>query len=342
MLHRVVFAFLLAALLGSLSGCLKTEEDKTVEKAREFIDARNFNQALITLKEALKKDPENIRYLREQVLLFLRSGQISYASAAYRKLDKHSPADTVLIDTLSDKDSIMRIAAVKTLADLSDPTLAQHLLPLTSDKEKKVRRAVIDALGDLRSEKAVPVLIKMLTDKSWFIRAEAATALGKIGNSEAAAKLFELMQDPDQYVRDNARKALQALSTPENKEAYLHALKDSNPNIRLMAALSLAENSDPAGASILIEQINDAPESTTIDIIKAIKTIEATEAVPKLRPLIDHPSATVRIHAILTLGWLRDIDSKATFRKLSKDESEESRIRMAALQAVNLIERPKK
>ncbi|NJK91302.1 MAG: hypothetical protein HC904_05405 [Blastochloris sp.] len=256
-LSRLCFTLLAFAALLFLSSC-GGKEREVIKKADALAQERKYDQALQTLQTALREDPKNKKLLRYQVQLFLKSEQVNYAIAAYRKLSDVSPGDPILFETLKEKDVVVRVTSAKALGLMKIPEATGPLMSAAKDEEKSVRQAVVLALGDLKDKKAIPVLIESLKDKDWFVRAEAALALGKVGDSKATTELFALLNDEDSYVRQNARKALQELATNENKAAYLEALKNPDPAIANMAAVALAQNGDNIGLPVLLQQLPTA------------------------------------------------------------------------------------
>lgn len=328
--------------LGSLvffTGCGGKERD-VIKNADALVAERKYDQALMVLQKALREDPKNKILLRHQVRLFLKSEQVNYAIAAYRKLNDVSPDDKVLFDTLKDKDKVVRITTAKALGLMKTPHSVGPLMGSAKDEEKSVRQASILALGDLKDPKAIPVLIDALKDADWYVRAEAALALGKVGDSRATTELFKLLSDEDSYVRQNARKALQELATPENKPAYLEALKNSDPAIANMAAIALAQSNDNIGLPVLIQQLPSGKSLDQLEIIRAMVKLGDRSALPSLHSaLMEDDDVEVRALAALALGEFKDQDAVEKLKKIAQDKSSDRRLVTACLISLNKISR---
>lgn len=331
--NALALATLALALL--LSACGKHRS--AIQEARRLADERNFDQALLVLQKSLREDPKSKPLLREQLHLFLRTEQVTYAITTYRKLAEISPNDDSLRRALKHQDSVIRITAAKALGLLRDTQSIDALIAHARDREKSVRQAIILALGDIKDKKALPVLTQALSDEDWYIRAEAALALGKIGDAQAATKLFALLNDSDSYVRQNARKALQELATEENKPAFTTALQSPDPATRTMAAIALANTGDGQGAAILTEALNRPETTDHVDIIRALVRIKDPATFPAVRKTLDHPSPNVRALGILALGELGDQDSIDRIKALATDKSQPGNIRTAALLALGKL-----
>lgn len=335
---RILF-YLLAITFSVVLMACSGRHDDTLKRINQFLKERNFNQAVEILQQDLRQDPKDQSLLRMQVYIFLKSGQVDYAVAAYRKLQEIHPSDSILAKSLHDSDSVVRVASVKALGLLRNEKSAEDLLSVVKDSEKNVRKAAILALGDVGSAKAVPSLIEALHDESWFVRAEAALALGKIGDGKAVQPLFTLLEtDRDSYVRENVRKALGLLISSTNQAPYKQALKSQKPEVALTAALAFAEMKDTSGVGILLKNVDKAQSIECVEIIKALTKLQSLDAIPHFKTALHHSDISVRVHAILALGMMKDISSVETFKGYSSSQTEPAEIRLASARALNMID----
>jgi HEAT repeat protein len=337
-MHVIRFGgcLLVSASVIFLSAC-GGKDREAIKSADALVLERKYDQALLVLQKALREDPKNKKLLRHQVRLFLKSEQVNYAIAAYRKLNDVNPDDTVLFDTLKDKDAVVRITTAKALGLMKTPHSVGPLIAAVKDEEKSVRQAAVLALGDLKDKKAIPVLIQSLKDSDWFVRAEAALALGKVGDSQATTELFKLLADEDSYVRQNARKALQELATEENKPAYLEALKSSDRAIANMAAVALAQTGDNLGLPVLIEQLPSSKALDQLEIIRAMVKLGDRSAIPALRNGLDNNDVEVKALCALALGEFKDTASVEKLKKMVQDKTTDRRLATACLISLNKI-----
>jgi HEAT repeat protein len=326
----------LTAIGLALAGC-GGQDGATVKEVTRLTTEKKYDDAMGVLQKALRENPKSKVLLREQVMLFLKTEQVSYAIAAYRKLVEESPNDRILYLAFKNPDPVVRVTAAKALGLMKDTQSVDILIEHAKDKERSVRQAIVLALGDLKDKKALPVLMDAIKDEDWFVRAEASLALGKIGDAKAAERLFELLNDSDTYVRQNARKALQELATEQNKSAYLNALKSADPAIRSMAAIALATTGDPQGLDIIIEQLERGDSKEASDLIRAAVKLKDPKVIPALRKTVDNPSANVKALAILALGEVGDKDSLERIKSFANDKSQPGNVRTAALLALNRL-----
>lgn len=334
---RWSFILVLIALIPLVS--CKDKEKPVIQQTDKLIASGDFRQALDVLQQALKDNPDDEELQCQRIRLFLRAGQVDYAVAGFRVLAAKHAKTTVFSDALKDKDPVMRVAAAKAFGLLGDSSAADSLLAAVNDPERAVRQAAVTALGDIKNEKAVPVLLAYLKDKDWLVRAEAAHALGNLKSEKAISSLFVLLKDEDQYVRRNARQALQNLATQDTRRAYLQALSSSNSNMKITAALALAQMGDNSASATLLDQFPTAQPDDQEAIIKALVELKEPKALSLLRDNIKAENLSVRIHAIVGLGWLRDTESAKQLEQMASDKNESGETRLAAMRALELLKR---
>lgn len=332
-LPLVVAACALALFFTSCGG----KDRELLREIDGLMETRSYDQALSLLQRSLREDPQNKRLLRKQVLLFLKTEQVSYAIAAHRKLQEASPDDPFLYNSFKDKDPVVRVTAAKAMGLMKDPRSIDVLLKGADDPERNVRQAVVLALGDIKDPRAIPVLTSALGDSYWFVRAEAAQALGKVGDASSATKLFELLADSDNYVRQNARKALQELATEENKPAYIRELSSTDPNTAIMAAVALAQAGHAEGLDLLNRTLTAGQYPDIPDIIRAQVRLRDPSSLPSIRGVLDHENHQLRALAILALGEFRDQESVPRLRAIATNTSEPGNVKTASLVALNKI-----
>lgn len=119
---------------------------------------------------------------------------------------------------------------------------AVHILRLGLELEKDqlVRITIVHSLAALKGEQAQAALLASLHDKDAVVRAEICRALARLGDpasSEAIAKL--LASDSNLDVRLAAADALGHLRTSSSAQALLAALDDKDPALRHRASRSL-------------------------------------------------------------------------------------------------------
>ncbi len=123
--------------------------------------------------------------------------------------DMTNPATLpALSAALDDPNPQLRIAALEALASQEDESVVSSVEPYLYDQDQEVRVAAIEALVELESETAVPALAGLLSDQDTLIRHRAVNALGEIGGEYAISYLLQARYDPDERIRANAEAIL--------------------------------------------------------------------------------------------------------------------------------------
>jgi HEAT repeat protein len=112
---------------------------------------------------------------------------------------------------LEDPNPQLRIAALEALASQKDESAVISIEAYLFDPDREVRVAAIEALADLEVETAVHSLAGLLSDQDSLIRHHAVNALGEIGGENAMMYLLQARHDPDATIRVNAVAILEEL-----------------------------------------------------------------------------------------------------------------------------------
>src|SRR5258708_4267457 len=115
---------------------------------------------------------------------------------------------------LKSKDPQTRRKAIETL----DPEtgISAHTFELLtaslSDSESGVRSAAVRTLAATNDERVVDLVLPLLRDASPEVRQSAATSLGRLGDPQVTCVLVAALKDPVPNVRTSAAMALRNLS----------------------------------------------------------------------------------------------------------------------------------
>jgi HEAT repeat protein len=214
---------------------------------------------------------------------------------------------TKLIADLKDKDSDVRRAAAKAIAEMGPdgkPASAALITALKNDKDLFVRRFAAQALGDVGADPktAVPALASALKedDKKELVEA-ALTSLGKMGAPAVPPLIDAVKNKPAAPKKDKGNKkgpapidhtsfirtkAIEALGNIGPKaKAAVPALIDSlrDPGVRTEAAVALGNIGPDARDAVSALQDATKAKGNKKDkgfkdaVSQAIKKIQATE-----------------------------------------------------------------
>lgn len=145
----------------------------------------------------------------------------------------------VLADLLVSAEPDLRFWAVRGLWANASPEAVTLLIQTLSDQEEMVRSGAALALGELKAEPAVPGLAHLLRADPTESGSHAADALAKIG-LPAAPVLIEALQAEQPWVRVRAARALVPLESKAAIPSLFHALDDDSYMVRHHAEAALA------------------------------------------------------------------------------------------------------
>jgi len=252
---------------------------------------------------------------------------------------RRDTAVPALLSVLKDENAAVRLAAVQSLGNLSDPRAVDALVQaLKTDTDAQVREAAAEALGEIDSPRAVPGLIAALgSEKVGAVRAKIAWALGEIDDKRAVEALGGVVRDPDAEVRRQAVWALGELKAATAAPMLISALKDADIETRKQAAWALGEIESKDAVEALTPVTKDADVEVRKQAIGALGNIEDKRALPALEAALRDANSEVRQEAIQAIGQLDDLHSApAGLIAALKDEDHE--VRKSAAEALGNIE----
>jgi HEAT repeat protein len=131
----------------------------------------------------------------------------------------------VLVQTIKDHSSSLRMSAAEIMAKFKDPRAVDFLVVALNDKAVAmgIRQLAAEALGEQGDLRAVEPLIVSLNDKTENrqVRQSAAEALGRIGDTRAVESLISALSDDSYEVRRGAVTALDAISDVRSIDALI-------------------------------------------------------------------------------------------------------------------------
>ena len=107
---------------------------------------------------------------------------------------------------VSSKDSNLKIACVKALAQLGSPDYEQKMITALNDKNWIVRLAAVAGLEKIASGRALEALVKAVRDEEWWVRNAAAKAIVNIDFQLVYVE--KVLSGYDKYAADAVKNAL--------------------------------------------------------------------------------------------------------------------------------------
>jgi len=103
----------------------------------------------------------------------------------------------------------LRVAAVRALGGMADPSTGAALARALRDDAWEVRSMAAKALGQLRQRSAIAALDAALADPVWWVRYNAAQALAELGADGLDALRRAMTTQDDAFARDISRQMLE-------------------------------------------------------------------------------------------------------------------------------------
>lgn len=189
----------------------------------------------------------------------------------------------------------VRVEAVKALSARSNDPARAALLEAVKDKDSKIRREAIKGLAALKDPKLADLFVKIINgDPSYFAIAEAARALGQTGSPQAydvlaAAMKLESWQGT---IRGGVLAGLAALKDPRSLEAGLKYAAPGNPtNLRTAAFQVLAENGkgNDRALQALLSVLREKSLTIKLNALPALAALGDPRAIPALEEMAKSP-----------------------------------------------------
>lgn len=182
-----------------LMGILDISEDRIMRMRILDILTQIGHDATDLIVKRLEDDRWYVR--RNACLILARVGEHAMMS--------------MLLPCLKDRDTRVRIEAIRGVSILGKADAEEALIDVMSDKDHQVKEEVVENLGKVGGKKAMLALTMMLDRRSLFgggerdeVRLAAARALGKIKDAGSEGTLRRLLKDRNTELRSAAKESL--------------------------------------------------------------------------------------------------------------------------------------
>jgi HEAT repeat protein/beta-lactamase regulating signal transducer with metallopeptidase domain len=191
-------------------------------------------------------------------------------------LPENTSAVNALVETLTDANPAVRLAAAQSLGSLEDPRAIVALAKaLKEDADARVREAAANSLGEIDDNRAVPHLIEALrAEKVGAVKVQIVEALSEIDDPSAVAAVATVVRDPSVAVRRAAVSALGELEDPSAVTALISAARDEDMEVRQGVASALGSIENPAGMETLTMLTRDAHHDVRKEAISSLAHFE--------------------------------------------------------------------
>ncbi|OGS19521.1 MAG: hypothetical protein A3J83_02695 [Elusimicrobia bacterium RIFOXYA2_FULL_40_6] len=197
------------------------------------------------------------------------------------------------LDKLLDKNTLVRLNAIRALSTERNKNYLKNFLGLLNDKNQEIRKQAIDGLVEIGSADDIgePVLKLLKSEKEMSVKISCINALSKI-KYEPSIK-------------------------------YLLALTDDqNPLVRTYSLSAIGEYGLPETYALIQSKIKDPAEGVKLIAIKYCVKLQIKSAVPLIIELLKYPVVSVRRESVIAVGELGDRSNRKNLEKLLLDKDE--------------------
>ncbi|PSB22762.1 hypothetical protein C7B61_00685 [filamentous cyanobacterium CCP1] len=310
----------------ALIGALKDPDPSVRRKAAESLGKLDDVEAIPNLCQLLNDKDWLVR---------------SFVIEILGKLDRAESVDC-LKSALKNEDSTVRGKAAEHLGQRNP----QEVIALLSDEffngDVNTQKSVLSLLGKTKTVEAIPILISALSEDNWLIRSEAVSQIGLLGIwldksllEKASITLAHILKsDPEASVRSSAAIQLGIIGDSQIVPVLVEALSQDSQVVRASVANALGRLQDKSAISSLINALQD-DDYVCEAVIRAIRALNAVEALPAIRKLVASKVLNIRREAILTLGFIGDSKDLPFLYKALQDK--EFSIRLRAAYSLSLL-----
>ena len=244
----------------------------------------------------------------------------------------------MLCGLLRDPDLNVQNRAVDVIIKRRHPDTLKHLVEVLKDESDFARRAAVEVLNEIGDQESIKDLLSALSDDDWWVRARATDALARIGGPRVIDAVLGLINDKDESIR---RSAVEILNTTKDERAVQHliaATTDSDWWVSERAADALGEIGDMRAVPALIKMLSAEPRSIPA-AVRSLGKLAGKDAVPHLKPLLEHKHKQVRIEVMKTLAEITDPATADTIiaRIARESSSQDPSVSEAAASAVQRL-----
>lgn len=224
----------------------------------------------------------------------------------------------ILLDKLHDKNTGVRIAALRALREIGDPNVAARLFEALSHPSEQIRDLIYEILKDFGTH-SIPYLMDSLSSEYWTGRSLAAQALSDMG-SEAVYPLISSLESQDKERRYWSIKILGKMREKSALPEIKKFLYDPDPEIRMAALESVSHFQTPDIVPQIIERFLDPAWIVRKHASHAAAKFRG-QAVPHLLKALNSIEEDVRYWSLRTIAEINPNGIYTHLIRLFKDSS---------------------
>lgn len=170
----------------------------------------------------------------------------------------------LLVRLLSDKESLVRSAALISLRRIGNKKYSFMVLPLLNDRDEVVRVDAVECVAWLGGKKALKYLINHLNDKSGLVRRYIGGSIGDLGDKTHIKYLeTRLINERSGLAKVGLLEGLYLLGQKDRILELIRLLKSKNYRVRCATASTLTSMANRKNKNLIIDALLKALENET-------------------------------------------------------------------------------
>ena len=295
---------------GALRGAILTRGRSGVPLLREYLrsdDYIMFSAAVQTAQEL--PDAEVTQALTAELNRLPADNQILVIQTLGKRADAQALGSLFAL-AVNSKTKSVRLAAIRALPDIGDPSSAGVLERLLADADSEISQAAQEALAALPGQKADEAVMRMLNSSQTSERLTALELIGRRRMTTSIPELLKAARDADPEVRPAAVRKIGELGSDAELPALLVLLmhfkdsQDLDATERALSAVCVKADNPQSYTGKLTGLLTQAQPEQKSALLRVLGVIGGTNALKAVRAEVNNSNAQVSDAAFRVLcGW---------------------------------------
>jgi len=289
---------------------------------------------------AVPRDPKLIKQAQDELLADASGKDAELRANAVEALANVAPdlAAPAVLAALSDSEPAVRFSACMAAGQLRLKTAYPPLLAMMHDTDRRVQvaqRYALHKLGDMRFSHDFE---RFAVDPDANVRGSVAQTLGLLGEPSAVKLLEPLSQDKAASVRLQASEALWRLGQDAGFTDLIAYTISQAADEQIIALLALAAHNDPRVTDYIRAQLTNDYVEISLVAVRVMGMIGSDEGYTLAAKYATSNDAGQRSLAALAMGAIARSDLQSKLRPMLNDPS--ATVRLSAATAILQLKTP--
>lgn len=244
---------------------------------------------------------------------------------------------------MNSKTQSVRLAAIRALPDIGDPSSAGVLEKLLADADSEISQAAQEALAALPGQKADEAVMRMLNSSQTGERLTALELIGRRRMTTSIPELLKAARDADPEVRPAAIRKIGELGSDAELPALLVLLmhfkdsQDLDAAERALSAVCLKADNPQSYTVKLTSLLTEAQPEQKSALLRVLGVIGGTNALSAVRAEVNNSNAQVSDAAIRVLCAWKTADAAPDLLALARTSPNSSHKTAALRGYISLV-----